>query len=315
VTAQPAQSQRVSVVIVAKDEEANLRRSLPRLGAQQPRPPDEVLVIDSGSSDGTREYVAALAADWPALRLHEIAPGEFHHARTRNLGAAMTSGAFLVYLGGDAIPSDERWLSCLLEPLLRDSSGHITASYGRQAPTDAADLPNRVRMLHNYPGTPSLRDRDSATSPRERYSFSSVSCCIRREALAGEPPFDESLPVNEDMTLSQRLIDGGFAIAYRPDSVVLHSHNYTVREVFQRYFDNGATYRQLGIFGRGERSVAGNGAGLLRVAKRELQGAGPVAYARFAAFYVAAGVGLTLGIHHDWLPKRLARRMSKYGTV
>ena len=304
----------VSIVIVAKNEVHNLRRSLPTVRSQEPCAPPEVMVIDSGSSDGTQAFVSELAVGWPGLRLIEIASADFHHARTRNLGAKLAAGRLLVFLGGDAIPADGRWLAELVRPFAVEHSPAVVASYSRQAPSASANTSNRIRMTYNYPGASSVRHGCDGHSPKHRHAFSTVSCCIAREALADGPLFDEAYPVNEDTTLARRVVKSGGAIAYQAESVVVHSHNYSAGEVFRRYYDNCVTYRRLGIFGRGGSRVGADGAGLLQHARRELRGQPPMEWARFAAFYLAGGAGVVAGMLADWLPTRLRRHFSAHGV-
>lgn len=51
-------------------------------------------------------------------------------------------------------------------------------------------------------------------------------------------PFDETLIMSEDQQMSRDLLNAGYTVVYAPDSVVIHSHNYTLGNVFKRYFDS-----------------------------------------------------------------------------
>jgi rhamnosyltransferase len=73
----------------------------------------ELLAIDSGSTDGTLERLAAR----PGLRVERIPPEAFGHGRTRNLGVRLTSRPFVGFLVHDATPAHPDFLHRLLAPL------------------------------------------------------------------------------------------------------------------------------------------------------------------------------------------------------
>src|SRR5207248_1291427 len=90
----PARAPTVSVVVPVKDGERYLEELLDALAREGV---DETLVIDSGSSDRSREITRSAGAV-----LLGIPPEEFGHGRTRNLGAERTSGQLICFLTQDA---------------------------------------------------------------------------------------------------------------------------------------------------------------------------------------------------------------------
>lgn len=81
-----ATSSEVAVILLTKNSERYLRELLEAVQAQASRRPLEVIAIDSGSRDNTLN----LLRQYP-VQVLQIAPNEFNHGETRNLGARQAS--------------------------------------------------------------------------------------------------------------------------------------------------------------------------------------------------------------------------------
>lgn len=220
----------VSVVIPVKNAAAFLPALMAALRSQKPVPPDEVVLVDSMSSDATR----AIAGGYPEARVVSIE--RFSHGRARNLGAREARGEIIVLMTQDAVPADEHWLARLLEPF---ADSRVAAVYSRQIPRDDANPMERYFLLTHFPPGPMLRreKRDNAEPTLQSVFFSNVSGAIRRRLLL-EHPFDEDLIMSEDQQISRDLIEAGYVVVYQPASVVIHSHNYSLATCVRRYFDS-----------------------------------------------------------------------------
>jgi rhamnosyltransferase len=69
----------------------------------------EVIIIDSSSIDNTLEYAKRYL-----IKIFKIPRSDFGHGKTRNLGAKLARGRYLVYLTQDVIPANNNWLANLL---------------------------------------------------------------------------------------------------------------------------------------------------------------------------------------------------------
>ena len=236
----PLNPARVSVVIPVLNAAPWLPALRRALAAQRPAPPTEILLVDSGSADGT----ASLAAGWPGTRVVPLA--RFSHGRARNVGAREASGEVVVFLTQDALPADERWLGALLEPL---ADPGIAAVCSRQVPRPEAPPTERFFLAYHFPpGAPVVRRADPARRRGDwmlaDVFFSNVSAAIRRDVLLRHP-FDETIIMSEDQQLARDLLAAGLAVAYQPQSVVIHSHRYSLGTAFRRYFDSVYSLRQI----------------------------------------------------------------------
>src|SRR6266403_826597 len=114
-----------SVVVPTKNGERWIGECLEAVHSQEGVGQVEVVLVDSGSTDDTLE----IARRYP-VRIVEIPAQDFHHARTRNYAASLTSGRYLVFLSQDAIPASALWLQAMLRNF---ADGAVGAVYGRQA--------------------------------------------------------------------------------------------------------------------------------------------------------------------------------------
>jgi len=229
-TSSAGRSPSVSVVIPTLNAAPFLPRLLESIFRQEPAAPFEVVLVDSMSTDATRE----IAASDPRVRIVPIA--DFSHGRSRNLGAREAGGEIVVLLTQDAVPADRKWLAGLLAPF---DDPRVAATYSRQVPNTDANPMERFFLLKRFPPGPPERREKRGDAPLEFADvfFSNVSAAIRREALLRHP-FDEDLIMSEDQQFSRDVIAAGHAVVYQPESVVVHSHNYSLATCFRRYFDS-----------------------------------------------------------------------------
>lgn len=232
----------VSVFIPTFNGEKYLRECIDAILAQQL--PEgyglEVLVIDSGSSDGT---VKILESFGDKISLSHIPNKEFSHGRTRDKAARMAKGEFILFLSQDATPAHDRWLISMVEPFF--ISEKVGCVFGAQVPRGdaAATIKHEVSKAFNALGTRdsivihrhnSLVDGVATNAPNT--FFSDANSAVRRSLLVGEVPFR---PVNyaEDQALAEDMQKAGYLKAYAPQGEVHHSNEYTAKQYFHRKFD------------------------------------------------------------------------------
>jgi rhamnosyltransferase len=303
----------ISVCIVLKDSYQQISVGLPLVLSQRIDAPFEVIVVDSGSTDGSAEFVRGLSHSSTNLKLVTIEPRQFHHAGTRNFAAALAEGRWCVFLNGDAVPANDRWLDRLTSPV-RDEQRGIALSYSRQVGRADVDSNNARRVAFNYGERSLVKGMNAQLSTKERYFFSTVSCCVDTQRLP-PPLFPEDLPVNEDMALIARAFCDSFKAAYCADSIVCHSHNYGYLGILRRAFDNAAVFRRLGFFEGSGPGAARDGLDYLTASFHSLRGEGFEKQTEFLLFFFCTAAGALLGKHHRVLPRSLAKRISVYGTV
>jgi rhamnosyltransferase len=142
----------------------------------------------------------------------------------------------------DALFKDNESLEKLIKPLEKTT---VAASYGRQIPKEDANPIEVFVRSFNYPSAEVIKGIDDL--PRlgvKTFFFSNACSAIKKGAYKEVGGFPEKTIMNEDMFLAAKLIMKGYKIAYQPDAVVYHSHNYSLTTQFQRYFDIGVFFNR-----------------------------------------------------------------------
>lgn len=247
---------RVSAVIPVKDGERYLKELLDALVREEV---DEILVIDSGSRDRSRELARAAGA-----RLIEIAPAQFAHGRTRNLGAQSTSGDLICFLTQDATPRPG-WLAAYREafalqervgaaygphlpragtsPMIARELTEFFAGFADEQTDEDASRPDRDPTAAFSPGMRAHEDEASQPVLQRRGGptfLSNVNACYARSCW--EQIRFRDLPYAEDQAFGRDMLDAGWSKVYHPGAAVLHAHDYGMVEFMRRYFDE---YRGL----------------------------------------------------------------------
>ncbi len=301
----------ISVIIPVKDGGSDLVRCLEAIARQHIPEEFEVVVVDSGSRDGSRERARRLGA-----RIHSIAPESFSHGRTRNLGAELARGDVLVFTTQDACAADDDWLAALVAPLGRQMD--VAGVYGRQLPHETARPPERYFLDFLYGPEPRIqRLGDPADLSFETTLFSNVNSAIRRSVWERHR-FADDVVMSEDQEWSRRVLLAGMTIVYEPKAAVFHSHAYTIAAAFRRFFDSGASADRAYVSEAPESRRALRGAAA-RYALGELawlRETGRLHWVPYAMAYEGAKyAGLQLGRRHRLLPASLKRRLSNMPTL
>jgi rhamnosyltransferase len=299
----------ISVIIPVRNGGAALARCLDAIAAQRIDEEFEVVVIDSGSTDGTRELARERGA-----RVHEIAPNEFHHGATRNLGVGLARGEVIVWTTHDAFPESDAWLDLLTAPLRAGEAG-VGAVYGRQIAHHDAAPPERYFLDFLYgPDSRVQRAASVEELTMETTLFSNANSAMPRELLK-RFPFAEDVLIAEDQDWSRRMLLEGYSLRYEPRAAVRHSHAYTLFTAFRRFFESGVA---------GSRTFLAGGAdahGVLRrkglaYATGELRWLVRTGHARwipYTCLYEGLKfVGIQLGARHERLPLSLKKRWTRY---
>jgi rhamnosyltransferase len=210
----------VSIIIRTLNESRHLSDVLAAV-ARQDYPSDkvEVLLVDSGSTDGTLEIGVR-----HECRILGIRREEFSFGRSLNIGCGAAAGEVLVFVSGHCVPTHESWLSDLVRPLEDPGVG---LTYGRQMAGPHTRF-SEGRIFEKY--FPAGRTQAQAIP----FFCNNANAAVRR-SLWERYRFDEVLTGLEDMQLARRLWESGIRIAYAPTAAVYHHHDERWSQVVRRF--------------------------------------------------------------------------------
>jgi glycosyltransferase involved in cell wall biosynthesis len=179
----------VSVIIPTHNRSALLRRALESVRAQT-RLPDEVIVVDDGSTDDTATWVPGDYADVVFLRRKNSGV-----SAARNAGIAAARGRWIAFLD-----SDDEWRPRKLERQLRALSASPDTPLCH---TDEIWIRNgrRVNRMHKH------AKHGGWIYPRclPLCAISPSSAIVRRDVFDDVGLFDEDLPACEDYDMWLRV--------------------------------------------------------------------------------------------------------------
>lgn len=214
------------IVMRARNDMRWLPRTLDALALQDV--PHRLLVLDNASTDGTAELVAARAD-----RVETVPQGAYVPGRVLNRGMELTDGAVVVFLNSDCTPVDGGWLRRLLSAF---DDPEIVAAFGRQDPRPDCPPLEAKDLAETY--------GDDHRQERWRHCFSMASSAIRRSEWNARK-FDETLAYSEDIDWSWRARRAGGRLRFVPGSRVLHSHAYSLWQVYARHFGEGSAEARI----------------------------------------------------------------------
>lgn len=293
----------IVVIIPTYNASKHLDELLPAL-AQQSLSPEQYFIIDSSSSDDTRERFRAFGA-----RVHQIDKSTFNHGGTRRLAGELNKGAeILVYMTQDAVPASPDAIAKLVEPF---SDENVGMTYGRQLPRRQATAIERHARLMNYGDQSEVRSFED----KAKYGFKVIFCsnsfaAYRHVALDGVGNFPQDSYFAEDQFVSAKMLLAKWKLCYQADAAVVHSHDYTIAEDFRRYFDvgvfHGRTPWLFDKFGK----VEGHGMDFLKSEIRYLLKHDPLALPSAGMRTFAKYFGYKLGMREATLSSGWKRKLS-----
>lgn len=200
----------------------------------------EIKYVLTECKDNTEDILKDLKANYKKIKKEE-----FSHSKTREEMAFSSDGDIIVFISQDVKMKNNQWLKNLVLPII---NGEVEASFSRQLPENNT-IEKYVREK-NYPKESRIVSKaDIDRLGVLTFFYSDASSAIKASVYKKLNGYDgKRLIINEDMYLAEKLINAGYRIKYCSDSEIYHSHVFTLKELYKRYFDTGVFFKQNSQF-------------------------------------------------------------------
>jgi glycosyltransferase involved in cell wall biosynthesis len=240
----------ISVIIPAYNAGDSFPCLLELLKKQEGIRQIEVIVVDSGSSDGTVKHCHSFG-----VKLIQISSSEFSHSYARNLGASEARGDILLFMTQDAMPTSTWWMYHLIEPIYKEN---IAAVGCREQCPEGTELYYRVAS-QNHSDLLGITTSDVVCSVencvddislRANAGLNDVTCAVNKKIFN---KFGYRFNYAEDLDLGLRLIKNGYKLKLLASEQVLHGHNrtasyYMCRALLEEFSLDVILSRNVAIF-------------------------------------------------------------------
>ncbi|HKO45952.1 MAG TPA: glycosyltransferase [Pyrinomonadaceae bacterium] len=210
----------VSLVIPVKDEEASVDALLASIGAQT-QAVDEVIFVDSASSDRTVALLRNASLGTTPIRVIESGPGS--PGKGRNIGISAATNQW-VALTDAGIKLDPRWVEELLEVVRRNPE--LDVVYGNYEPVVDTFFERNAALVY----VPAKQER----AGEKMRGPSIASCLLRREVWQAVGGFPD-LRAAEDLMFMEQVERHPFKIGWAPRATVWWQLRPSLLSTFRRF--------------------------------------------------------------------------------
>jgi len=217
----------VSVVIRCYNEEKRIGRLLHGI-SQQTLKDIEIIIVDSGSTDGT----LAIVSRFP-LKIIKIKPGDFSFGRSLNLGCAAATSNFVVIASAHVYPVYRDWIEQLLSPFQDSKVGIV---YGKQRGGETTKFAEHQIFERWFP---------DKSKPAQDHPFCNNANAAIRRVLWSQFLYNEEITGLEDLELANRILKAGHRLAYQSNATVVHLHDEIHSQTYNRYRREAIAFKRI----------------------------------------------------------------------
>lgn len=217
----------ISIVIRCFNEERHIGKLLSGI-MQQTVQDIEIILVDSGSTDAT----LSIASHFP-VKVVSIAPQDFSFGRSLNLGCQAATQDLIAIASAHVYPVYQDWLARLTAPF---KNPQVALVYGKQRGDERTQYSEHQVFAKWFP--------DASNSHQNHPFCNNANAAIRR-SLWAQIPYDETLTGLEDLDWAKRIMQLNYQIAYVAEAEIIHVHEETPQQTYNRYRREAIALHQI----------------------------------------------------------------------
>lgn len=222
----------VSVVIATYNRREMLKECLDSLFKQTyPKDMYEIIVVNDGSTDGTRKVLEEYAEKAPCKL-------KWFNQKNQGISAAMNAriknseGKIICFTGDDCI-ADKNWIRNLADSFSDETIGGVGGE---------VVACNLETIIEKYTEERGVLNQEKFRSIN---FIITGNAAYRKEVLTAIGGFDTNLISCDDIDISIMAQLKGYTLKYNPKAIIYHRHIPTLKGLIRRQYDYGRGYAQL----------------------------------------------------------------------
>lgn len=276
----------IDIICPLYNAENDIERLQKSLALQKNVEINEVKYILTESTDNTENKLDGLNINYKKIKKEE-----FSHSLTREKAAFESKADIVVFITQDIKIERNDWLCNLIKDI---ENGNVEACYSRQLCYD--NTIEKYTRENNYPKEARIvSNEDINELGLKTFFFSDASSAIRRDVFVKINGYDnKNLVINEDMYIAYKLITMGYKIKYCADSEVVHSHQFTLKQYYNRYKDTGKFLKENNYLNKYKVNKAG-GSMAMYILRRAIQDKNLDVLIKYIPNMTARFIGMKMG--------------------
>ncbi|MEO7933696.1 MAG: glycosyltransferase family 2 protein [Chthoniobacterales bacterium] len=216
----------------------NSAKTLPKVMARLALSPgDEIIVVDSGSTDATLQIAQGSGA-----RIVP-APSPFNYSKSLNLGFQAAKNPWVLVLSSHATPQNPNFLE-LYRAEITHLPGNVAVIYGPSTITGKSGLSEAENKI-------SFHSKDNF---QKIIHLCGNGNAFYRKAVWETLRFDENIRTAEDKIWLLTALDHGYDFAFLPEACTLNQNQASLRYMYRKGYGDAkaaprsASHRPMGLY-------------------------------------------------------------------